>query len=99
MEIAIYRRHSADCPQKADRYAPRCGCPLFDRSDPVESTFSTVTEQKASRCYSVKQGRASKVSARVPAFSSMPNRSGVRHSQSGKRELFRKRNSSSSLLL
>ena len=28
MEITIYRRHSASCPQKAYRYAPRCGCPL-----------------------------------------------------------------------
>src|SRR5450631_1837290 len=28
MDIAIYRRHSAGCDQKADRYAPRCGCPL-----------------------------------------------------------------------
>jgi hypothetical protein len=28
MEITIYRRHSKQCPQKADRYAPRCGCPL-----------------------------------------------------------------------
>jgi integrase len=28
MDITIYRRHSADCNQKADRYAPRCGCPL-----------------------------------------------------------------------
>jgi hypothetical protein len=28
MEIKIFRRHSADCPDKADRYAPRCGCPL-----------------------------------------------------------------------
>ena len=29
MDITIYRRHSADCDQKADRYAPRCGCPLW----------------------------------------------------------------------
>jgi hypothetical protein len=29
MEIKIFRRHSADCPDKADRYAPRCGCPLW----------------------------------------------------------------------
>jgi len=29
MEITIYRRHSSDCTQKADRYAPRCGCPLW----------------------------------------------------------------------
>ncbi|MGA3315347.1 MAG: hypothetical protein ABSC64_02785 [Candidatus Korobacteraceae bacterium] len=28
MDITIYRRHSAGCEQKADRYAPRCGCPL-----------------------------------------------------------------------
>jgi len=28
MDITIYRRHSADCPEKDDRYAPRCGCPL-----------------------------------------------------------------------
>jgi hypothetical protein len=27
MDITIYRRHSADCPER-DRYAPRCGCPL-----------------------------------------------------------------------
>src|SRR5438046_2304240 len=29
MEIKIFRRHSADCPDKAERYAPRCGCPLW----------------------------------------------------------------------
>ena len=29
MELKIFRRHSADCPDKADRYAPRCGCPLW----------------------------------------------------------------------
>ena len=29
MDIIIYRRHSADCDQTADRYAPRCGCPLW----------------------------------------------------------------------
>lgn len=29
MEIKIVRRHSGDCPDKADRYAPRCGCPLW----------------------------------------------------------------------
>jgi len=29
MNITIYRRHNADCPQKADRYHPRCGCPLW----------------------------------------------------------------------
>jgi len=29
MEITIYCRQSADCPDKADRYAPRCGCPLW----------------------------------------------------------------------
>src|ERR1017187_7048977 len=29
MKITIYRRHNADCPQKADRYHPRCGCPLW----------------------------------------------------------------------
>ena len=29
MEITTCRRHSADCPQKDDRYAPRCGCPLW----------------------------------------------------------------------
>ncbi|MGA2992894.1 MAG: hypothetical protein ABSD88_20685 [Candidatus Korobacteraceae bacterium] len=29
MEITTYRRHSADCPEKGDRYAPRCGCPLW----------------------------------------------------------------------
>jgi len=29
MNITIYRRHSADCDQTADRYAPRCGCPLW----------------------------------------------------------------------
>jgi hypothetical protein len=28
MNITIYRRHSADCPETDDRYAPRCGCPL-----------------------------------------------------------------------
>ncbi len=29
MNITIYRRHRADCPHKADRYHPRCGCPLW----------------------------------------------------------------------
>lgn len=29
MEIAIYRRHRADCKHQEDRYAPRCGCPLW----------------------------------------------------------------------
>jgi len=29
MEIAIYRRHSADCKHKNDRYHPRCGCSLW----------------------------------------------------------------------
>ena len=29
MEITIYRRHSADCPDRADRYAARCGCLLW----------------------------------------------------------------------
>ncbi len=29
MDTIIYRRHSADCDQTADRYAPRCGCPLW----------------------------------------------------------------------
>jgi integrase len=28
MDITIWRRHSKDCPNKDDRYAPRCGCPL-----------------------------------------------------------------------
>jgi hypothetical protein len=28
MEVKIFRRHSADCPDKADRYASLCGCPL-----------------------------------------------------------------------
>ena len=38
MEITIYRRHSADCPQKADRYAPRCGCSLSGQFNWPEST-------------------------------------------------------------
>jgi len=38
MEITIYRRHSADCPQKADRYAPRCGCPLSGQFNWPQST-------------------------------------------------------------
>ena len=29
MEVKIFRRHSADCPDKVDRYASRCGCPLW----------------------------------------------------------------------
>lgn len=29
MEITIYRRHTKQCSQKDDRYAPRCGCPLW----------------------------------------------------------------------
>jgi hypothetical protein len=29
MNITIYRRHSGHCPEKANRYAPRCGCPLW----------------------------------------------------------------------
>ncbi len=29
MEITIYRRHSADCKHKEDRYHPRCGCSLW----------------------------------------------------------------------
>jgi integrase len=29
MEITIYRRHSADCKYKDDRYHPRCGCALW----------------------------------------------------------------------
>jgi hypothetical protein len=37
MEITIYRRHSADCPQKADRYAPRCGCSLSGQFNWPES--------------------------------------------------------------
>jgi hypothetical protein len=28
VHITIYRRHSADCPEKGDRYAPCCGCSL-----------------------------------------------------------------------
>lgn len=31
MEIIPYRRHSADCKHKDDRYHPRCGCPLWFR--------------------------------------------------------------------
>jgi len=38
MEITIYRRHSADCAQKADRYAPRCGCPLSGQFNWPQST-------------------------------------------------------------
>ena len=38
MEITIYRRHSADCPQKADRYAPRCGCSLSGQFNWPQST-------------------------------------------------------------
>ena len=37
MEIIPYRRHSADCKHKDDRYHPRCGCPLsfqFNWSQP-----------------------------------------------------------------
>jgi hypothetical protein len=33
----IYRRHAKDCSQSQDRYAPRCGCPLwlqFNRQKP-----------------------------------------------------------------
>ena len=29
MEITIYRRHSAGCKHKDDRYHPRCGCSLW----------------------------------------------------------------------
>jgi hypothetical protein len=29
MEITIYRRHTKQCSQKNNRYAPRCGCPLW----------------------------------------------------------------------
>jgi hypothetical protein len=29
MDITIYRRHAKDCTQQQDRYAPRCGCPLW----------------------------------------------------------------------
>ena len=29
MEITIYRRHTKQCPHREDRYAPRCGCPLW----------------------------------------------------------------------
>jgi hypothetical protein len=29
MTITIYRRHGAECPEKSNRYAPRCGCPLW----------------------------------------------------------------------
>ena len=29
MEVTIYRRHSADCKHKDDRYHPRCGCSLW----------------------------------------------------------------------
>jgi hypothetical protein len=29
MEVKIFRRHSADCPDKAGRYASRCGGPLW----------------------------------------------------------------------
>lgn len=29
MEITIYRRHTNQCSEKEDRYAPRCGCPLW----------------------------------------------------------------------
>jgi len=29
MEITTYRRHSANCKHKDDRYHPRCGCPLW----------------------------------------------------------------------
>ena len=29
MEVKIFRRHSVDCPDKADRYGSRCGCPLW----------------------------------------------------------------------
>jgi hypothetical protein len=29
MEVKILRRHSADCPDKADRCASRCGCPMW----------------------------------------------------------------------
>lgn len=28
MDITIWRRHSKDCPDRDDRYAPRCGCSL-----------------------------------------------------------------------
>jgi integrase len=40
VEITIYRRHSAACPEKGNRYAPRCGCPLWAqfnwKQSPVE---------------------------------------------------------------
>jgi len=29
MDITIYRRHAKECTQSQDRYAPRCGCPLW----------------------------------------------------------------------
>lgn len=29
MTTTIYRRHANDCPEKSNRYAPRCGCPLW----------------------------------------------------------------------
>jgi integrase len=29
MEITIYRRHTKQCSQRNDRYASRCGCPLW----------------------------------------------------------------------
>ncbi len=41
MDITIYRRHSAHCNQKADRYAPRCGCPLW---------FQLNWKQASTRC-------------------------------------------------
>lgn len=33
MDIKIYRRHKADCSDKDDRCAPRCGCPLWLQSN------------------------------------------------------------------
>jgi hypothetical protein len=29
MTTTIYRRHANDCPEKSNRYAPRCGCPRW----------------------------------------------------------------------
>jgi hypothetical protein len=58
MEFTIYRRHLADCDQTADRYAPRCGCPLwFQFNWKQASTSLDGNKLKRGCCAHLQQNR------------------------------------------
>jgi hypothetical protein len=55
MDITIYRRHSADCDQKAERYSSRCGCHKKKHAQTNESVararFVKVEPGGPDRCH------------------------------------------------